>query len=318
MIRPLVLLGLLAGLLALAACGEDDDTSTDAGPVPSTAIRANPANAKTTIRVGSKNFTEQIVLGEIYARGLEAAGYRVERRLDLGNERAAEEALRSRRIDGYPEYIGTALALCGVPAADAPKDPAIAFKDVRECFADRGLTALEPTPFTSSNEVAVTAEVADRDGLVRISDLAKVDQDLTLYGTRECRERTDCLAGLQDVYGLRFKRFAETPVDERHAVLTRGGEAASIVFTTDPQNRRDGIVLLEDDQGMFPPNTSSFVVRDEVAEQAGPDLPRVIARLQRGLTDEVMQELNARVDVDGEKPAAVAADYLEQARLVVR
>jgi osmoprotectant transport system substrate-binding protein len=314
------LMGLFACLLGLVACGDDNESASAGGDgKPKSAITRNPANAKTTIRVGSKNFTEQIVLGEIYAQGLEAAGYKVERQLNLGNENVAQQALADQRIDGYPEYIGTALlSICNVPAESAPKDPAIAYKDVRECFASRGLTALEPTPFTSSNEVAVSADTADRHQLIRISDLKKVDQEFTLYGAEECRERSDCLAGLQDVYGLKFKTFAETPVSERHEVLKRGANIASIVFTTDPQNRRDGIVLLEDDLGMFPPNTSTFVVRNDIAEQAGPDLKRVIARLQRGLTDEVMQELNARVDLDKQSPAQVAADYLEQARLVVK
>lgn len=317
--RLFALLGLFACLLGLVACGDDGDDGTSGTAAKKGAITRNPENADTTIRVGSKNFTEQIVLGEIYAQGLEAAGYRVERELNLGNENVAQQALADRKIDGYPEYIGTALlSICDVPAEAAPKDPAIAFKDVRECFASRGVTALEPTPFTSSNEVAVSADTADRYGLIRISDLKKVDQDFTLYGSQECRERSDCLAGLQDVYGLKFKTFAEIPVSERHEALKRGAQLASIVFTTDPQNRRDGIVLLEDDLGMFPPNTSSFLVRNDVAEQAGPDLPRVIARLQRGLTDEVMQELNARVDLDKQTPAQVATDYLDQARLVVK
>jgi osmoprotectant transport system substrate-binding protein len=314
------LMGLFACLLGLVACGDDgDDASAGGGAKGKAAITRNAANAGTTIRVGSKNFTEQIVLGEIYAQGLEAAGYKVERELNLGNENVAQQALADKRIDGYPEYIGTGLlSICGVPADKAPKDPAIAYKDVRDCFASRGLTALEPTPFTSSNEVAVSADTADRDQLVRISDLKNVDEKFTLYGSEECRERSDCLAGLQNVYKLKFKTFAEIPVNDRHEALKRGADVASIVFTTDPQNRRDGIVLLEDDLGMFPPNNSTFVVRNDTAERAGEDLPRVIARLQRGLTDEVMQELNARVDLDKQSPAQVAADYLDQARLVVK
>jgi osmoprotectant transport system substrate-binding protein len=319
--RPalLTLLTLPACVLAFAACGEDDRSGAGDRARSASAIRADPANAKVTIRVGSKNFTEQIVLGEIYAQGLEAAGYKVRRRLSLGNEEAAQRALRADEVDGYPEYTGTALlSFCDVPAEDIPKDPAIAFQDTRACFRDMGLTAFAPTPFTSSNEVAVTQKVAEADGLQQISDLAKVDQDFTLYGAPECRRRSDCLRGLQQVYGLHFKHFAPVRIGERHAVLTRSDKVASIVFTTDPQNRRAGTVLLEDDQGMFPPYNSTFVVRDAVARKAGPDLPKIIDRLQKGLTDEVMQELNARVDLDKQTPGTVAAEYLEQTGLVVR
>jgi osmoprotectant transport system substrate-binding protein len=186
----------------------------------------------------------------------------------------------------------------------------------RRCFAGRGYTALAPTPFTSSNEVGVTQAVAQQNDLQRISDLAAVDQDFTLFGSRECRRRSDCLAGLQDVYGLHFKAFTPVEIDERHDVLRLGSRVASIVFTTDPQIKRENLVLLEDDRGMFPPNNSTFVVRDEILEEAGQDLPKVVGLVQRGLTDEVMQELNARVDLDREDPADVAGSYLEATGLV--
>jgi osmoprotectant transport system substrate-binding protein len=313
------LLSLFACILALASCGEEENGEEGGRGVTAAAIRHDAANAGTTIRVGSKNFTEQIVLGELYAQGLEAAGFEVTRQLDLGNEHDAQQALEENRIDGYPEYTGTALgSLCAVPAEDIPKDPAEAFEDARGCLARDGLVAFPPTPFTSSNEVGVTQQVAEAHDLQQISDLARVDEEFTLYGPKECRQRTDCLLGLRRVYGLKFKEFAPVEVDQRHEVLGRGDKVASIVFTTDPQNRRDQLVLLEDDRGMFPPNNSTFVVREEVARRAGDDLRRVVELLQRGLTDEVMQELNARVDLDGDDPADVAVAYLRQAGLVAR
>src|SRR4051812_24817302 len=157
------LLGLLACMLALSACGSDDDGAGDgSGGVRSpNLIRRHAANERTTIRVGSKNFTEQKVLGEIYAQGLEAAGYKITRELDLGDEHAAQKALTGGLIDGYPEYTGTALSsLCGVAADRVPKDPTAAYEDAKRCLADKGQTAFPPGPFTSSNEVAVTRKVA--------------------------------------------------------------------------------------------------------------------------------------------------------------
>jgi osmoprotectant transport system substrate-binding protein len=313
------LLSLFACMLMLAACGDDDDDPASAGgrSERSGAIQRDEDNASVTITVGSKNFTEQKILGEIYAQGLAAAGYTVRKELNLGDEKTAMRALEEGVIDGYPEYTGTALlSLCGVPTHEIPKDPERAFEEARDCFARDGLTAFPPTPFTSSNEVGVTKQTAERHGLSKISDLAKVDQDFTLYGSPECRQRTDCLLGLRETYGLRFKRFVPVAIDLRHQVLERGEDVASIVFTTDPQNTREGIVLLEDDKGMFPPYNSTFVMRDEVVEEAGEDLPRVIARLNEGLTDEVMQELNARVDLDKETPEAVAGQYLRESGLV--
>ncbi len=306
----------------VSACGDDDDPApagqTRGGSEASgDQIQRNAANAKTSLTVGSKNFTEQKVLGEIYAQALEAAGYKVSKSLDLGDEKTAQKALKQGEIDGYPEYTGTALlSLCGVSTDDIPKDPAMAFDETRSCFAKDKLTAFPPTPFTSSNEVAVTRATADRLKLQTISDLKGKDRDLTLYGSPECRQRTDCLLGLKQTYGLKFKKFTPVDIGLRHQVLDRGDDVVSIVFTTDPQNKREDFVLLEDDKGMFPPYNSTFVVRDELAQQAGKDLPAVLEKVQSGLTDEVMQELNARVDLDKEKPDAVAKAYLTESGLI--
>jgi osmoprotectant transport system substrate-binding protein len=323
--RLFALLALFACMLAIAACGDDEEDNgtgggaqTAAEQQPSgNAIRRNDQNAQTTIKVGSKNFTEQKVLGEIYAQGLQAAGYGVQKELSLGDEKTAQRALQRGVIDGYPEYTGTALlSLCDVPTDEIPKDPQEAFTQARDCFKKDGETAFPPTPFTSSNEVGVKQQVAQANGLRKISDLSKVDQEFTLYGSPECRQRTDCLLGLEQTYGLKFQKFTPVDIDLRHEVLDRGDKIASIVFTTDPQNKRENIVLLEDDKGMFPPYNSTFVVRDEIVQKAGADLPKVIAQLQKGLTDEVMQELNARVDLDKETPEAVAGQYLQESGLV--
>jgi osmoprotectant transport system substrate-binding protein len=164
--------------------------------------------------------------------------------------------------------------------------------------------------------VAVTKETAERLGLQKISDLEDEAGDLTLYGTPECRQRNDCLLGLQEVYGLDFKRFVPVAIDLRHEVLKKGQADVSIVFTTDPQIQREEFVLLEDDRGMFPPFNSTLVVRDETVKAAGDDLPGVIELVQEGLTAEAMQELNARVDLDKKTPEQVAGEYLEESGLV--
>ena len=319
--------GLLAALLllslSLAACGDDDDGGDDGGGdsastvEQSQAIASNPDNESVKIVVGSKNFTEQKVLGEIFAQGLAAAGYDVDTELNLGDEKTALKAVEDGQIDAYPEYTGTALgSFFGVKSSEIPKDPQQAYEDAKAGFADRDLTALAPTPFTSSNEVGLTKDKADELGVEKISDLEGKSQDLTLYGSPECRQREDCLLGLQDVYGLEFERFVPVAIDLRHEVLERGQADLSIVFTTDPQNERDQLVLLEDDEGMFPPYNSTLVVRDETVEQAGPDLAKVVEQVEEGLTGEVMSELNARVDLDKKTPKQVATEYLRESGLI--
>jgi osmoprotectant transport system substrate-binding protein len=322
--RWLVLLTLLLAALAVAGCGDDDDDGGGGGGSPSpgqeeasSQIQKNDANSATEITVGSKNFTEQKILGEIYAQALEAAGYTVQKELNLGDEQTALKALEGGQISAYPEYTGTALlSFFGVKAEDLPSDEQQAYQQAKQEFAKKDLTALEPTPFVSSNEVAVTQETADRLSLQKISDLEGQSQDLTLYGTPECRQRLDCLLGLQEVYGLDFKKFVPVDIALRHEVLTKGQADVSIVFTTDPQINREGFVLLEDDKGMFPPYNSMLVVRDDVMKKAGEDLSATVALVNEGLTDEVMQELNARVDLDKETPEAVAGQYLEESGLV--
>ena len=328
MTRTPYLLALVLAALAIfvAACGGDEEEpATGSGSEPTATASAdtsgqivnNPDNAKTSLTIGSKSFTEQRVLGEIYAQGLAAAGYTTKTDLNLADEQSAMSALEGGQISAYPEYTGTALLVFfKKDAADLPKDPQAAYEEVKTGFEGKGITAFPPTPFTSSNEVAVTKETADKYSLKNISDLSEVAKDLTLYGTPECRQRMDCLLGLQEIYGLDFKKFTPVAGDQRHEVLQSGRADVSIVYTTDPQIKRNGEVLLEDDKGMFPPYNPTLLMKSETAEAAGPDLAKTIDLIQKPLTDDAMQELDARVDLDKKDPAAVAKEYLQETGLV--
>jgi osmoprotectant transport system substrate-binding protein len=313
---------LLLATFVVAACGGDDNESSDSGTSTtsgekSAAIVSNPDNGKVTLTIGSKNFTEQKVLGEIYSQGFEAAGYKVNKELNLGDEKIALKALEGGDISAYPEYSGTVLtSFFAVPSDEIPKDPQEAFNNAKFALASKKITSFGPTPYTNSNEVGTTQATAKKYGLKNISDLKGKSQDLTLYGTPECRQRLDCLLGLQKVYGLQFKKFTPVAIDLRHEVLAKGQADLSIVFTTDPQVKRNNEVLLEDDKGMFPPYNTMFLVRDDVAQKAGPDLQKVVDQINKGLTDPVMSELNARVDLDKKTPEQVAGEYLSESGLV--
>jgi osmoprotectant transport system substrate-binding protein len=322
--RLLIALVLALSALFLVACGDDEPesstttgTSTGSESESGGTIKRNDANSAVQLTIGSKNFTEQKVLGEIYAQGLEAAGYSVSKDLNLGDQDTALAAVKNGEISAYPEYTGTALlAFFGKQADELPKEPEAAFEEAKQGFEADGIVALPPTPFTSSNEVAVTQETADKLGLKTISDLDGKSQDLTLYGSPECRQRLDCLLGLQQVYGLKFKKFVPVDIARRHEVLTSGRADVSIVFTTDPQINREKEVLLEDDKGMFPPYNSTLIMKQETFDEAGPDLQKTVELLQDQLTDENMQELNARVDLDKKDPAVVAKEYLTETGLI--
>jgi glycine betaine/choline ABC-type transport system substrate-binding protein len=317
--RLRALLALFAALvlaLTVAACGDDDedDSGDTGGDTSANLIEENSDNNGVSITVGSKNFTEQYILGEIYAQGLEAAGYDVSKDLNLGDEQVALKALESGEISGYPEYTSTALtSFFGAAPEDVPGDAQQAFEQSQQDFADKGLVSYPPTPFSSANGVGLLTKTAEDLGVSSISDLEGKSQDLTLSGSPECRQRIDCLVGLEDNYGLEFKSFTPVDIGLRYEVLDKGDADLSILFTTDAQLFvSDDYTLLEDDQGLLPAGNVIFVASQEAADEAGPDFAETIEKVQGDLSLEVMQELNARVDIDKEKPEDAAREYLQE------
>ncbi len=302
-------------VLGLAACGDDSDDSGGGGGGSGKLIASNPENGKVKLTIGSKNFTEQIVLGQIYAQGLKAAGYDVKTDLNLGSETIALQALKAGEVSGYPEYSSTALtSFFKAAPEDVPTDPQQSYQQANTAFEKEGLTAFPPTPFASANAVGTLKSTAKKLGLTDVSDLEGKSQDLTLYGSPECRQRIDCLVGLEDNYGLKFKSFTPVDIALRYGVLDKGQADISILFTTDAQlsAEKDKYVILNDDKKVFPAGNVIFVTDQATAKKAGPDYERTITEVQQGLTIPVMQELDARVDIDQQDPAEVATQYLQE------
>ena len=325
-----ILSALLAVLVlgsALAACGDDDssDTTTPAAqttqPAASGEISADEKAANeiapvegassVSLTVGSKNFTEQFILGEIYAQALQAAGYKVSKDLNLGSELVAYKSLRSGDVDAYPEYTGTSLtSFFKVKIEDVPKDPAQAYEDAKAEYAKAGITALPTTPFENTYRMAVTKAKAEELGNpTKISDIADDASTMTVNGFPECRQRIDCLLGVEQGYDLKFKKFL--PGENKFQILDNGDADIAFVFTTDGPLSSDKYVVLDDDKSIFPPYNISFGIRDEVAKKLGAPGQKVVTDVQKYMTEDIMQELNARVDIDKQEPAKVAADYLK-------
>jgi glycine betaine/choline ABC-type transport system substrate-binding protein len=304
--------------LALAACGGSNEGTTASGGEEEgggKAIVSNPENGGVSLTVGSKNFPEQEILGEIYAQALSAAGYKAKSDLNLGSETVALKTLKAGQISGYPEYASTALtSFFGLEPEEVPSDATEAWEKANEEFEKEGLTAFEPTPFASANAVGTTKEKAEDLGLKTVTDLEGVSEELSLYGSPECRQRIDCLAGLEQLYGLKFKEFKPVDIGLRYTVLENGQADLSILFTTDPQlaGENPKFVILEDDKHVFPAGNVIFVTKKSVAEQAGPDYEKTILQVQEGLTLSVVQELDARVELEKETPKQVATEYLEE------
>jgi glycine betaine/choline ABC-type transport system substrate-binding protein len=315
--------------VVVAACGSDSSTSSDTttsatqstqaagtGNISASEKAANKIQpvqgaSSVSLKVGSKNFTEQYILGNIYAQALQAAGYKVKTDLNLGSELIAYKALRQGAIDAYPEYTGTSLtSFFKVKIADVPKDPAKAYQDAKADYAKVGITARPTTPFENTYRMAVTKKkAAELGNPTKISDLKGKSQDMVVNGFPECRQRIDCLLGVEQGYGLKFKRFL--PGQNKFQILDNGDADIAFVFTTDGALSSGKYVILDDDKSIFPPYNISFTVRDQAAKKLGPDGQKVITNVQKYMTEPIMQELNARVDIDKQEPAKVAADYLK-------
>jgi glycine betaine/choline ABC-type transport system substrate-binding protein len=184
-------------------------------------------------------------------------------------------------------------------------------------LAKEGIVAYPPTPFGDSNAVGTLTSTAKKLHLTDISSLKGKSQNLTLAGSPQCSERIDCLAGLEKNYGLQFKKFTPVDIGLRYTVLDKGDADLSILFTSDAQLASSHkYTILKDNKGLIPAGNPIFLASKSVADKAGPDFAKTIEQVQGNLTLPVMQELNSRVDIDKQEPAAVAHEYLKSSGYV--
>jgi glycine betaine/choline ABC-type transport system substrate-binding protein len=322
----LAVLAVLALGAVVAACGDSgNDTSTpaaqstqskstgdiSAAEKSANAIKPVPGASGVSLTVGSKNFPEQFILGEIYAQALQAAGYHVKKEINLGPELIAYKALRQGEVDAYPEYTGTSLtSFFKVKVKDVPKDPEQAYAESKAAYAKVGITSLPTTPFENTYRMGITKKkAAELGNPTKISDLKGKSQDMVVNGFPACRQRIDCLLGVERGYGLKFKRFL--PGENKFQLLDSGDADIAFVFTTDGELGSGKYVVLDDDKSVFPPYNISFTIRDAAAKKLGPKGQKVVTDVQKYMTAPVMQELNSRVALDKEEPSKVAADYLK-------
>jgi glycine betaine/choline ABC-type transport system substrate-binding protein len=310
----------LALALAVAACGSSDKKGGGGGETTASgggeAITKNPANASKRVTVGSKNFPEQFVLGEIYSQALQAAGYKVKKQLNLGSEVIAFKALKQGNIDAYPEYTGTALtSFYKVKVTAVPKDANAAYTELQKKLAGDKITGLAQTPFENTYRMGMTKKTAAKVGNpTKISDLAGKSKKLVVNGYPECAQRPDCLLGVEKTYGLKFKKFVAS--GDPYPVLDKGSADIAFVFTTDAQLTTNKYAILDDDKNLFPPYHITFLIKSKKLQQLGPDAKKVVEQVQKPLTNEVMRELNSRVVLDKKTPKAVAGEYLKEAGFV--
>lgn len=267
------------------------------------------------IRVGSKDFTEQLILGEMYALVLEDAGYQVERKLNLGGTPVAQAALESGEIDLYPEYTGTGLLTVLKEAANS--DPNAVYETVSTQYQDQfNLVWLAPSPMNNTQALAMTQDRARELGITTISDFVAQASELTLIGPPEFEVREDGLPGLKTAYGdFQLQSYKAVDAGLRYRGLVDGEADVAVAFGTDGEISAFDLVLLEDDQQLFPPYQVAPVVRQEVLE-ANPEVQDLLNGLSPLITDEVMRSLNYQVSGEGQEPEAVAQQFLMESGLL--
>ena len=301
---------LLVGLSILSSCVLPSNNNVNAPATTTGAENNGDTTAPSgTVVVASKDFTEEFILGEMYAQLLENAGFTVERKINLGGTPVAQQALLNGEIDLYPEYTGTGLLT--VLKESVMSDPQAVYEEVKSQYQEQfDLTWLDPAPMNNTQALAMTQARADELGISTFSDLSAQADQLVLVGPPEFAEREDGLPGLQKAYGgFEFANFLAIDPGLRYQALLNGDADVVVAFATDGELAANNLVVLEDDKGFYPPYQVAPVVRTAVLD-ANPTIADTLNALAPLLTTEAMQQLNNQVSGEGREPADVAHDFL--------
>lgn len=269
------------------------------------------SEADAVIRVGSKDFAEQFILGEMYALALEDGGLSVERKLNLGGTPVAQAGLEAGEIDLYPEYTGTGLLT--VLKLPRSSDRAQVYQTVSQAYRDRfNLIWLDPSPMNNSQALIMTQDGSEKHGIQTISEFATKANQLTVIGPPEFQVREDGLPGLKAGYGeFELQEYKAVDPGLRYQGLVNGDADVAVGFSTDGEISALNLLILEDDKDLFPPYQVAPVVRQEILE-THPEIAPVLNQVTTQITNEVMQRLNYEVTGKQREPIDVARDFLMQ------
>jgi len=302
----------VVGAVVASACG---GTGTSGG-----GATGAPAAARPAVKVGSTNFYEQGILGELYAQILENSGYKVERKFNLGNREIVQPALESGQIDLDAEYLATLLSFVDktVKASTDPKETA---KLLQTALSPKKLTVLDFAAATDQNGFVVTKETAAKYNLKKLSDIAANAQgQLTLGGPPECpgATRPFCKPGLEQTYGIKFKDFKPLDAGGPLTVTALEGKQVDIglLFTSDPGIVAKGFVLLDDDKHLQLSDNIAPVVRDDLLAKDDGTLKKLLNSISAKLSQDELNGMNKLVSVDKKDPKDVAKDWLKKMGLI--
>jgi osmoprotectant transport system substrate-binding protein len=297
--------GILAGALSLVlaatiiGCGGSGENGGGEG------------SSGAPVKIGSKDFTENLIVAEVYALALEKAGVPVERKLNLGSSVVAT-ALEEKEIDLYPEYTGTGLL--DILKEKMLTDPDEVYEAVVAGYNEKfsgEITWLGYAPANDGQGVAVSKAASDKYGIKTISDLQKHASNLVFASQGEFEKRDDGLPALEKKYGpFDFKDITNVDNSLKYDLLESGKADVTVAYTTEGKLVQPEFVLLEDDKQLWPPYNIAPVVLSETLK-AYPEIGDTLDAISENLTTEVVTALNAKVDIDGEEYADVAKEYYE-------
>jgi len=272
---------------------------------------ARPAtNAAPTIIIGTKNFPEEFILGQLYKQALEAKGFTVSYKENIGSTEVIQTSLTSGKINFYPEYTGVIVQVV-FHNTSSPKDAAATFALAKKLEGNKGYTLLNPTPFYDTDVVAVTKATAQKYGLKTIADLKKVSA-FKFGGFPECETRSTCFAGYTKTYGLKNATFASVGSVSPYAALDSGSVLAADVFSTDPPLASPSkYVVLTDPKHVTGFQNVAPIVKTKVALAAGPSFTKTINAVSSKLTLPAIAAMNKAVIVDKKSAASVASAFLK-------
>lgn len=297
--RTALAVALLLAATLLAACGADGEPDAS----------QQPQGASLRIRLGTQEFPEARVIGELWRQALAVNGYAVDLRKGVGPAEDLDEALQSGDIDGYVAYTGTVLSIVAGEEV-AGLDPEQTYQRVQDFYATQDMVASRPTPFENKDALATTTELARSEGLRSIGDLADVEGGVRLGARPEFESLELGLVGLRETYGLDDVTFSPIELGQQYAALDDGEVDVVDAFTTDPQLGTGRYELLDDPELLFGSQNVVMVVGQDKLDRIDAEaFLRVVDAVNAELTEEAMVEMNAEV-TEGRDEATVARDYL--------
>ncbi len=296
--------------LAGAGCGSSTTRSTgtdSSASAPATARK--PGTGKPAVTLGTKNFTEELILGQLYAQALRAKGFAVTLKSDIGPSEQVDRALSAKQIDGYPEYTGTILSVFGhdgVRPSSAPQ----AYRLAAGVERHRGDVLLAMAPATDTDVIVAKPRYASEHSLRSLADLARLGSSATLAGPPEFKTRVNGLIGLRQDYGVGALRFLPLRIGSQYQALDAGRVQLAVAFTTDGNLTRGGFVMLNDPKGTFGFQNVTFVVRSAVLSTEGQAFAQTIDAVSARLSTQALRVMNAAVALDQQSPSVVARQFL--------